>query len=96
MIDTDWLRTAMTEYEKSESRWAFLPYTLRIGNRQELAYDMRPFIEGLPDDEQAQWHEAILELVDEFKDMEHLAVVCGLIEDPVITEFKRNNKQEIE
>ena len=59
----DWLRHALTEYQKTQSRWSLSPISLLIGDRDDLAHDLHRYIETLSSASKKRWNKAILRLI---------------------------------
>ena len=58
-----WLRSALAEHASTNSRWAFAPLTLLLGNRDDLAHDLYAFIDTLPALAKRRWLHAVVSLL---------------------------------
>lgn len=61
----NWLREALTSYKESQSRWAFSPITLLIGDQDDLAHDLNSYVESLKTRAKKRWRAAVFTLLSD-------------------------------
>lgn len=79
-----WLRAAMLAYEADKSRWAFEPLALRMGHRDDVAYDLFDVYEALTDPARERWRKGVVALVSDAEIMAKSDVVVTIIDFAVL------------
>ena len=79
-----WLGRAMLAYEADKSRWAFEPLALRMGHRDDVAYDLLGVYEALTDQARERWRKGVVALVSDSEVVAKSEVVVTIIDFAVL------------
>lgn len=59
----NFLDGALSEYETTESRWAFKPLTLSLNPSEDIPHAINELVDTLPQDARKRWHDAVISLL---------------------------------